>query len=85
MSRPLLISSQSDYLIQVFDKNSHISWQTVQIQISWLLQKQTDLDLHCLLRQSMMCLARDGLINPMKLSTQEMIETLNTIFWRNTF
>ena len=23
--------------------------QTVQIQISWLLQKPTDLDLHCLL------------------------------------
>ena len=26
-------------------------WQTVQIQISWLLQKPTDLDLHCLQRQ----------------------------------
>ena len=25
--------------------------QTVQIQISWLLQKPTDLDLHCLQRQ----------------------------------
>ena len=26
-------------------------WQTVQIQISWLLKKPTDLDLHCLQRQ----------------------------------
>ena len=25
-----------------------MSLQTVQIQISWLLQKPTDLDLHCL-------------------------------------
>ena len=35
--------------------------KTVQIQISWLLQKPTDLDLHCLLRQGMSCLAREGL------------------------
>ena len=34
---------------------------TVQIQISWLLQKPTDLDLHCLLRQGMACSAREGL------------------------
>ena len=33
----------------------------MQIQISWLLQKPTDLDLHCLLRQGMKCLAREGL------------------------
>ena len=46
-----LIFSQSDYLIQIIDKNSHTGWQTVQIQISWLLQKPTDLDLHCLQRQ----------------------------------
>ena len=31
-------------------------------QISWLLQKPTDLDLHCLLRQGVSCLAREGLI-----------------------
>ena len=42
--------SQSDYLIQIVDVNSHTEWQTVQIQISWLLQKSTDLDLHCLIR-----------------------------------
>ena len=63
MPCPLLISSQSDYLIWVFGRNSHIKWQTVQIQISWLLQKPTDLDLHCLLRQGMTCSARDGLNN----------------------
>ena len=40
-------SGQSDYLIMVVDINSHSEWQTVQIQISWLLQKPTDLDLHC--------------------------------------
>ena len=28
---------------------------------SWLLQKPTDPDLHCLLRQGMSCLAREGL------------------------
>ena len=52
MTRPLLIFSQSDYLIQVVDTNSNTEWQTVQIQISWLLQKPTDLDLHCLQRQN---------------------------------
>ena len=30
-------------------------------QISWLLKKPADLDLHCLLRQGMSCLAREGL------------------------
>ena len=38
MLHPLLIFSQSDYLIQFVDTNSHTEWQTVQIQISWLLQ-----------------------------------------------
>ena len=33
----------------------------MQIQISWLFQKPTDLNLHCLLRQGMSCLAREGL------------------------
>ena len=41
-----------DYLIQVFDTNSNAERQTVQIQISWLLKKPTDLDLHCLQRQN---------------------------------
>ena len=51
MPRLFLIFSQSDYLIQIGDINSHTEWQTVQIQISWFLQKPTDLDLHCLQRQ----------------------------------
>ena len=34
----------------------------MHIQINWLLQKPTDLDLHCLLRQGMSCSAREGLI-----------------------
>ena len=49
MPRPLLIFSQSDYLIWVVAISSHTKWQTVQIQISW--QKPTDLDLHCLQMQ----------------------------------
>ena len=47
MPGPFQIFNQSDYLIQVVDINSHTEWQTVQIQISWLLQKPTDLDPHC--------------------------------------
>ena len=34
MPRLLLIFSQSDYLIQIVDKNSQFQWQKVQIQIS---------------------------------------------------
>ena len=49
--RTLLIFSQSDNLIQIVAIKSHTYWQTVQIQISWLLQKPTDLALHCLQRQ----------------------------------
>ena len=37
MPRPLLIFSQSDYLVQVVDTNSNTEQLTVQIQISWLL------------------------------------------------
>ena len=61
MPHPLPILSQSDFLTQVVDTNSNTEWHTVQIQISWLLQKSTDLDLHCLLRQVMPCSAREGL------------------------
>ena len=52
MALPFLILSQSDHLIQVVDTNSNTEWQTVQIQISWLLKKPTDLNLQCLQRQS---------------------------------
>ena len=48
MSFPLLVFSLSDYFIQVIDTNSNTDWQTVQIQIIWLLEKPTDLDLLCL-------------------------------------
>ena len=58
MPCPLLILSQSVYLIQVVDTNLNTEWQTVQIQISWLLQKPTDLDLHCLQRQGISGLSR---------------------------
>ena len=57
---PLLIASQSDYLIQIVDINSHTEWQTVQIQISWLL---TDLDLHCLQRQGMSGFSKPALVH----------------------
>ena len=43
---------------EVVDKNSHTEWQTVQIQISWLLQKPTDLELHCLQRQGISTFSR---------------------------
>ena len=51
MPHPLLIFSQSDYLLPVVDTYWQTEWQTVQIQISWLY-KPTDLDLHCLQRQN---------------------------------
>ena len=46
MPHPCLIFSQSGYLIQIIAIDLHPWWQTVQIQISWLLKKPTDLDLH---------------------------------------
>ena len=52
MPCPLPIFNQSDYLIQNTDRNSHTEWQTMQIQISCLLQKPTDLNQHFLQRQS---------------------------------
>ena len=58
MSCHLLIVSQSDYLIQVVGTNSHAKLQTVQIQISWLLKKPTDLDLHSLQRQGLSKISR---------------------------
>ena len=60
MPCPLLAFSKSDYLIQVVDTNTNTEWQTVQIQISWLLQKPTDLDLHCLQKQGISGFSRTG-------------------------
>ena len=69
--------SQSDSLIQIVDINSDTKWQTVQIQISWLLQKPTDLDLHCLQRQSIsgLCRTRVKLTLPFSLFQWD--------FWEN--
>ena len=65
MPRPLLIFSQSDNLIQIVAIKSHTYWQTVPIQISWLLKKPTDLDLHCLQRQGISGFSRTRVnINP---------------------
>ena len=58
LPHPLLIFSQSDYLIQIADINSHTEWQTVQIHISWLLQKPNDVDLHCLQMQGISRLSK---------------------------
>ena len=44
MPCPVLIFSQSDHLIQI---DIHAQWQTMHIQISLILHKPTDLDLHC--------------------------------------
>ena len=51
MPWPFLVFSQADYLVLIVAINSQTYWQTMQIQISWLLQKPTDLDLHSLQRQ----------------------------------
>ena len=59
MPRPFLIFSLSDYLIHVVDTNSNTEWQAVQIQISWLIQKPTDLDLHCLQGQDIIRIQQD--------------------------
>ena len=37
MQCPLLIVSQSFCFIKAFDTNSRVKWETVQIQINWLL------------------------------------------------
>ena len=66
MPRPFITLSQSDSLIQIVDTNSDTKWQTVQIQISWLLQKPTDLDLHCLQRQGISGLSRTRVKSPFR-------------------
>ena len=40
MPRLLLIFSQSDYLIQIVDRNSHTYWQTVQIRSAGFFRSQ---------------------------------------------
>ena len=53
MPHLLLVASQSDSLIQIVDIDSQTKWQTMQIQISWLLLKPADLDLLCLKMQGL--------------------------------
>ena len=74
MPHPLLIFSQSDYLIQIVDINLHTEWQTVQIQISWLLKKPTDLDLHCLQRQGISGFSMTRVNNAKVLGTTERMK-----------
>ena len=61
MPHPFLISSQSDYLIQVFDRNSHDNLMINSADPDQLASS-ADLDLHCLLKQDKTWLAREGLI-----------------------
>ena len=77
---PTSYLQKSDYLIQIVDINSHTVWQTVQIQISWLLQKPTDLDLHCLQRQSISGFSRTSVNKGKRLSFQIMI-LLRAVWW----
>ena len=49
----------------------------MQIQISWLLQKPTDLDLHCLLRHGMSCSAREELIYLTPLDESQKVVALD--------
>ena len=62
MSHPFLILSQSDCLIEIVDINSDTNWLTEQIQISWLLQKPTDLDLPVCKGRAYLGSAGQGLI-----------------------
>ena len=61
MPRRLLIFRQSGYLTHIVAINLHTWWQTVQIQISWHLQKLTDLDIHCLQNRVYLGSAGQGL------------------------
>ena len=84
MPHPCLIFSQSDYLIQEFDTNIHTEWQTVQIQISWLLQKPTDLDLHYLQRQGISGFSRTR-VNSMFMHKFRLINLKSNTMWKGTF
>ena len=60
MPRPFSIPSRSDFLVRsaVLGIDSHTQWQAVRIRIWWLLQRSTNLDLHCLQRQGMFGFSR---------------------------
>ena len=77
MLNKLRCHSQSDCLIQAVDTSSHSKWQTVHIQISWLLQKPADLDLHCLQRKVMSRFSRT------RFKYQQRQITCNSLFFRS--
>ena len=79
----LLLFSQSDCLIRIVAIYSYSLWQTVQIQISWLLQKPADLDLHCLQRQGTSGVQQDkGKLNTiLVLKLREHSVNVSKIFW----
>ena len=60
MPCPLVIVSHSVRWINIVNTNSQTKQQTMQIQISWLLQKPTDLDQHCLQRKAYQGAAKLG-------------------------
>ena len=65
----------ADDLIQVVVINSHTtSWQTVQIQISWLLENPTDLDLYCLQKQDISGFSRTRLTNLLAVEMAESVD-----------
>ena len=79
MPHPLLIFSQSDCLIWIVVINPHTWWQTVQIQISWLLQKPTDLDLHYLQKPTdldLHCLQRQGISGFSRTTVKLLLEII---------
>ena len=80
MACPFQIFSQSDYLIQIVDINLLSDWPTVQIQISWLLQKPTDLELHCLQRQDISGLSRSR-VNIFILPSLPIFIYINIFHW----
>ena len=80
MPPPLLIFSQSVYLIQAVDTNSNTELQTVQIQISWFLKKPTDLDLHCSQRQGISGSSRTGInISQVLLNKNELMPYVTSV------
>ena len=93
--QPFITVSQSDYLIQIVDINSHTERQTVQIQISWLLQKPTDLDLQCFQKQdisgfsrtrvsiylAVCCLSAFRKVSGLKSSERSKVSLNKLLFW----
>ena len=77
MSGPFLIVSQSDSLIQIADIKSNSEWQTVQIQISCLLQNPTDQDLHCLQKQGIFGFSRTNVNNLSLVARKRLFESIS--------